>query len=396
MSSVAALGRSCGVCGSTSKRSLYRQRFSGVSSHSLLHGYTIVVCEACGFGFADDIPGQKAFDDYYRDMSKYERQHVQGFGEADRIRCSNTASALEMFISDRSAKIIDIGCATGGLLGTLKRMGYRDVLGIDPSLECARAARQFHDVEVLPFTVSTMPEWRECFDAVILVSVVEHIQTLHPLLELVTGLVRDGGIVFLEHPDASRFTADAGGPFQEFSTEHINFFSPLSLANLLRLHKLRRVHSYQEDRPAAKGVEVPSASSIFRKDYNISRDIVFDDITAPSLARYIAESRAVEARIARRITEVVDRRLEIIVWGVGTHTQHLIETTRLSEANIVAFVDSNPRYEGKQLNGIPILSPLAMVNRSERILVSSMIFQEEIVRQIRDDLGLANEVIRLY
>jgi FlaA1/EpsC-like NDP-sugar epimerase len=67
----------------------------------------------------------------------------------------------------------------------------------------------------------------------------------------------------------------------------------------------------------------------------------------------------------------------------------------LAQANIVAFVDSNPHYQGKRLNGIPVLAPGDMRSRSETILVSSQASQGEIVRQIRADLGLANPVLTL-
>jgi hypothetical protein len=86
----------------------------------------------------------------------------------------------------------------------------------------------------------------------------------------------------------------------------------------------------------------------------------------------------------------------VIVWGVGTHTQHLLATTRLREVAIRAFVDSNPHYQGERLDGISILPPEAVRERSEPILISSAISQEEIARQIRDGLKCVNELIRLY
>jgi hypothetical protein len=68
----------------------------------------------------------------------------------------------------------------------------------------------------------------------------------------------------------------------------------------------------------------------------------------------------------------------------------------LARANIAAFVDSNPKYQGKQLNGVPVLSPDALKARPEPILISSQVFEHEIVRQIREDLRLDNKVITLY
>jgi SAM-dependent methyltransferase len=342
------------------------------------------------------LPDQPAFDAYYRDMSKYEQQHTSGDGEADRVRCRLTADLLERFLPNHQSRILDIGCATGGVIGALKRKGYHGVLGVDPSVECARLARELHEVEVLNYTISTIPEWREKFDAVMLVSVVEHVQTLHALVERLAVLIKDGGLLYLEHPDVTRFSPAAGGPFQEFSTEHINFFSRASLSNLVGRHGFSEIHSIQEDRQAAQNVMVPSSSSIFRKGRAISTVIVRDELTDPSLAAYIRKSQEMEDGVCRKIVELIDGDVRFVVWGVGTHTQHLMETTPLRRAKIVAFIDSNPRYQGKDLDGIPILPPRALHDMAEPVLVSSMIFQEEIVRQMREDLGIGNHAIRLY
>ena len=71
-------------------------------------------------------------------------------------------------------------------------------------------------------------------------------------------------------------------------------------------------------------------------------------------------------------------------------------TSRLSQGHIAAFIDSNARYHGKLLNGIPIIPPAALKERSEPILVSSRVFQREIETQIREELALPNEVVLLY
>ena len=64
-------------------------------------------------------------------------------------------------------------------------------------------------------------------------------------------------------------------------------------------------------------------------------------------------------------------------------------TSRLAEAEIVAFIESNSRYQGKTLHGRPILAPEALKDHPEPVLISSRVFQKEIAEQIRNDLGCA-------
>ena len=132
--------------------------------------------------------------------------------------------------------------------------------------------------------------------------------------------------------------------------------------------------------------------NIGRKPYILTPD----HITKPALKKYIAASREIENRIHDFVNEFEETKNPLIVWGVGTHTQRLLATSRLINANIIAYVDSNPKYLGKLMNGIPIISPEGLVGMSEPILVSSRIFQGEIVHQIRSKLKLKNEIYTLY
>ena len=63
---------------------------------------------------------------------------------------------------------------------------------------------------------------------------------------------------------------------------------------------------------------------------------------------------------------------------------------------IAAYVDSEPKYQGAELRGVPVLAPGAIIDRDEPILVSSGTVHHEIAHQIREELGAANEIILLY
>jgi len=122
----------------------------------------------------------------------------------------------------------------------------------------------------------------------------------------------------------------------------------------------------------------------------------FDAETAAGLERYLAQCAADDRRLHAAIDAIVDSGRAILVWGVGTHTTRLMATSRLAEANIAAFIESNARYHGKTLHGRAILPPAALRDRAEPVLISSRVFQREIADQIRDRLRCGNELILLY
>src|SRR6266498_1526704 len=74
--------RDCPVCGERTRRVLFHQDFAAVEKATPVTSYDVVVCERCGCAYADGIPEQTAFDQYYREMSKYE-YHQRGGTESE-------------------------------------------------------------------------------------------------------------------------------------------------------------------------------------------------------------------------------------------------------------------------------------------------------------------------
>jgi SAM-dependent methyltransferase len=386
--------RNCAVCGGTQKRRLFEQTFSTVC---LIQGYTVVVCETCGFAFADDLPPQEAFDAYYRDLSKYEYQHRGGReSDNDESRLRDVANTLAGLIPNKQTRVLEIGCSTGRLLGLLKEDGYQNVWGLDPSPGCARAARELYDVTVLTQSMSDLAKSSEKFDFLILVGVLEHIRDLEGALRTMHQILNPGARIYFDVPDATQFADFPDAPFQQFSTEHINFFSGASLANLMRAHGFEQVFSEKVLRQYTDVTVMPSVHAAFEdRGAQLSAPIP-DTQSEARLREYIAQSQAVDTRIRQLINRTAGNREPILVWGVGTHTQRLLATGGLDKVNISAFVDSNPKYHGQRLNDIPIVSPDSLASRREPILVCSRVFQKEIEQQIHQQLHLSNEVLSLY
>ncbi len=390
--------RQCVICRGTRKRILFKQRFSGFSDGSLLDGYVVVVCQDCGFCFADNIPAQAAFDIYYREMSKYEHQEREGQpSEFEGRQFPELAQFLAQNIPYKQASILEIGCANGGLLHALQKRGDLNVLGIDPSPVCAHNAERLYQISVLAHPLSDIKLEIGPFDFIILVAVLEHIQDLDGTITKVHDLLSPAGRLYIEAPDATHFSSSVDAPFQEFSIEHINFFSPLSLQNLLGAHGFSKVFSiqtfYQQtDNYIGHAIRMMFEKSKVEEHFEVTRDLE----TQSALEKYIAVSRQEETHVQKTINELIDCHIPLIVWGAGTHTQRLLASSQLSDANIIVFVDSNPNYHGKHLNGKPIVAPIQLAGMNEPILISSKVFQSEIIHQIRDDLNLKNEIITLY
>ncbi len=74
-----------------------------------------------------------------------------------------------------------------------------------------------------------------------MVGVLEHLRDLDARSR--TAVLLPGGLLYVEVPDVTAFADWPNAPYQDFSTEHINFFSPISLDNLMRRTALRACSS---------------------------------------------------------------------------------------------------------------------------------------------------------
>jgi SAM-dependent methyltransferase len=387
--------RPCPVCGSERSKLLFRQSFARLSVATLMDGYSVVICEQCGAAFADDIPAQSVFDEYYRDLSKYEDAALSGNAPppVDQ-RFRDIAGLIGRFVPAPDSRILEIGSASGGLLKALRDLGFSEVLGLDPSPGCVRAASQFYDIPGVVGTVFTASERGDTYDFLILTGVMEHIRDLDGAIDQFRRLLRKAGRVYLEVPDASRYEARLDAPFQEFSIEHINFFSSESLRNLMHARGFRVMEAGRMVRQQHE-VTCPCTYGVFEY-VSEPTAIEPDNETEAGLRAYIAGCTVEDARIRGAIDQAVRPDERMIVWGVGTHTLRLLATRGLDPARIALFVDSNPKYQQQELHGIPVVAPAALKTSSEPILISSRSSQQAIHNQIRQGLGLKNPLILLY
>jgi SAM-dependent methyltransferase len=388
--------RLCPVCGGSDFETLFHQSFQKLDAIGLLDGYDIVACRACGMTFADHIPSQAAFDRYYHDLSKYAYEHRAGKeSPEDGNRLRQVAKNIASFLPNRDARILEIGCANGRLLALLKEAGYKNIFGLDPAPDCAESARKLYGVEVSTGSLFNPQPQQQNYDFVILLEVLEHIRDVDLAIVALRRLLSPAGLLYVDVPDATKFIAERDAPFQEFSTEHINFFSPVALRYLMEAGGLRTIESRSSALTDLKGKPMPIAFGVFQKT-NIRRSQFPRNYDAEAgLRRYIAQCREVDSALRQRINAAIAGSQRIIVWGVGMHTQRLLATGALNLGNIVAFVDSNPKYQNQRLQAVPVIRPDDLRSRPEPILISSCGFQQEIANQIRE-MKLPNELILLY
>lgn len=386
--------RICPICGNQERDFIFEQNFAEIPGITFLKGYDVVKCGTCGFYYADGIPDQRSFDAYYKNQSKYE-EIVDTLSDAKRARFEQSLAFITDSVSKQGAdfekmKIADIGCATGDFLRFLKEKGHCDLTGIDPSLACVDFLRKC-GLMAKQAVVNEL-NGEERFDLIRINMVLEHVVDLNGFMEHIKQELLPGGFLYVSVPYAEGFSKVDNCPFQEFSVEHINYFSVQSLRNFMNKYSFHLVgYNAVTDRASSEMEALFVLADSSEASESIEKDISADK----QIQEYLKKCRNLEQEVNEKLNQLVQSQEPVIVWGVGTHTLRQLAVGNLSKCNIRMFVDSNPHYQDTEYQGIPVYSPKE-IHSGERIIVSSWHAQDAIIHYGREQLGLKNEFLTLY
>jgi 2-polyprenyl-3-methyl-5-hydroxy-6-metoxy-1,4-benzoquinol methylase len=177
----------------------------------------------------------------------------------------------------RGDDVLEIGSGDGAMLWLLKQAGANP-FGLDMDQESALSVQREFDIPVLAGTFEDSDFGQRRFDAIVLVHLIEHFFEPVQMLRKIRGLLKPGGIVFLETPNIFRPKV---GPGRVFSFAHNYHFSPRTLALALHQAGLR-----------------PTALRVFRRD---SFQMVATRVNVAELGH--APAGDSWARVARKIRE---------------------------------------------------------------------------------------------
>ncbi len=368
-----------------------------MENHPLTDGYDVVHCSRCGFVFADTAASQADYDKFYATFSKYEDEKTStGAGESpwDKARLEETARLIAKYCPDRGSRILDIGCAGGGLLQALAGLGYTQLIGMDPAAACATHARA-KGFEAYAGSLHSLPGIPAC-DVVVLSHVLEHVQDVAGVLKNLRGLTKPEGTLYLEVPDATRYAEFIYAPFQDFNTEHINHFSLVSLRNALRQAGFVEYAGGAKTLVISRDTFYPAVYLFCRMQGAGLRDPSpsYDAQLKPAIDRYIERSRGIMADIERSLESQLRNVAGIIIWGTGQTAMKILGLPCIKNMRIVACVDSNPIYHGKRFAGVSIVGPDEIPSGEYPILVTTLLQHQSIIDSIRAK-GIQNKIILL-
>lgn len=389
--------RPCAICGGHDADVLHHQTFASYDASPLPTSYDVVACTNCGFSYADTPASQADYDQYYRDYSKYEDEQVSsgtGLQSWELVRFNKTANDIVRIIPDRTSSILDVGCAGGGLLLELERAGYRNLSGMDHSVACVKCVSE-KGFPTYTGGITALPDalYKHKFDGVILSHVLEHLKDLNGTLQHCAQLLSEGGVLYIETPDAASYPEFTIVPYYFFDCEHINHFSLRSLRNLGEKYGLAYIDGKHKSYYASTTTLYPAVWAAFRRNAStLPRVPEHDDAARDGIKKHIELS--LSAAAMPEVERFAAQHIPIIVWGAGSFAQRLLENSPLARCSIRYFIDNDIRKMGKCINGIHIRLPSEIDSQNTPIVICSALFNYDILIQIKA-MGLANPLIQL-
>ena len=193
----------------------------------------ILKCGSCGIIFLSPDLIIPEVEKYYS-QGDYWRDKLSDPQQLEMVRRNARAmlSWLALYKKpDKSIKLLDIGSHEGTFVEEANNFGYQ-AKGTEPNKRIVAQAQ----ARGLPITEGTIEALagEEKFDIITLFHVLEHLPHPQPALEKIKKHLKEGGLLVLEVPNIESYLAQRHGLSWKFiALEHLWYFSPLTLKNLL-------------------------------------------------------------------------------------------------------------------------------------------------------------------
>lgn len=345
-----------GICPACSHATshLLDWEYSGLGDSVFNYTAQFHSCPSCGLVYVENIDDRTLARFYADECSYFEKPHFSIDAPANREKYAFYSSVL----SDRGVtgtNMADIGCGRGGFVNWLAGSGWQGrCCGIDVDTRslCSTAV-QPENVSFRNGDALNLPFADESLDLVTCFHVLEHIRNLHGVLAEAARVLRPGGHLLIEVPDAESYaTRPVGTAFWFSIREHINHFTARALRAALKACGFCVEHISRQVLPTPE-FSYPSLMLMARKG---SGEHCGEEVSPGDVAAFAIESHGALRRQAGDIAALAHDE-PLTVWGCSAELFSLLPL--LGPARI-RLCDSSALKQSARYKGLPVQAPAAL------------------------------------
>jgi SAM-dependent methyltransferase len=301
-----------------------------------------------------------------------------------------------------ASRVVELASNDGYLLQYFQRAGI-DVLGIDPAVNVAEAARERGVPTLAEFfdagLATRLLAERGPADVVLGLNVLAHVADPADFVDGIRTLVAHDGVVVIEAPDVRELVARRA--FDTIYHEHLAYFSVTSLRNLLRRHELEVV---RVERVPVHGGSLRISAVVTgngtRPDGSVAEALAAEErwgVGDAAAYRPLVEGAAtVRDHLRALVDDVRSDGAAVAGYGAAAKGTMLLNYCDLGTDSVGFVVDRNVAKHGRFVPGTrqPVLPVEALADaRPEYLLVLAWNLLQEVVDQEAEHRGRGGRFI---
>lgn len=228
----------CDNCGSDRIETVYTaplnmQRNGGtplrytISDHVPSKPAKIGKCKDCELTFVlQDEEYPVTLKDYEDYIDEEYIKEEKGRRRSNRIIIKRIGSFV------KPGRMLEIGCANGFFLDEARKAGW-EVTGVEPSRWARQYAKERLGMQAIYSTIEKADFGEESFDAVVMLDVIEHLESPKKILQAIKKNLKKNGILIVSTPDIESFLSILlGAKWWGINRHHLFYFSKKTLEHL--------------------------------------------------------------------------------------------------------------------------------------------------------------------
>jgi len=226
---------SCPLCGGTRYKTLYEPWNINVDPRQVLSAsggvrgtQYIVKCDDCDLIYVNPRPRPDIVMNSY--AASVDQVYV-GAGATRETTFRRCVQTVEKYA--KRGKMLDVGAAAGFFVKAAHDLGW-DAMGVEPSRWLAEYGSSKLGVNIIPATLQAASFPDNSFDVVTMWDVLEHVPDPADDLRETLRILRPGGMLLVNFPDAGTWLARlAGKNWWFFLSVHLTYFTQSTLKKML-------------------------------------------------------------------------------------------------------------------------------------------------------------------
>ena len=199
--------------------------------------YEMVRCIKCSLLYASSIYEEELTDTLYEKSDFPYAQELEGLKKT----YGNCLKNIENLISKKE-NFLEIGCGNGFLLEVALDQGWKNVIGVEPSIEAIKHAKSSIKEKIVHSSFKPNKFEKNKYDLVFFAMVLEHVPNVNEFLSEIFKILNSDGVVFgICHDERHLLSRLLKNKHPIINDEHNYVFGKDTLEKIFLKNKFRNI-----------------------------------------------------------------------------------------------------------------------------------------------------------